>query len=262
MNLSKKEIIESGLIEQYVLNLTNQQESEEVERCAELYPEVKAQINELKGKLTKHCFYDSILSSVRSKSRSGTGQSVDYRFQQREKQGFMRIANKIAILAFLPLLLMSGFLYVKNNNNSKSASELAKPKEIFQPVYQSRNVNSSEQLLLMEALVSDKNTQQILLLGTKHSPDFRALIYWNKDKRQACVNFDNLPPAPVNHQYQMWAGQGNHVRNLGIIDCSKKIPKMILLPYQERCHRIIISLEKSGGSDLPNTEKLIAMADI
>ena len=48
MPMDKERFLESGLLEQYVLGLTSEEETREVERYAQAFPEIRAEIDLLR----------------------------------------------------------------------------------------------------------------------------------------------------------------------------------------------------------------------
>ncbi len=51
-----KEFIESGILSMYVLGATTQEEQQEVERMAELYPEIKAELLDLQSAIDDYAY--------------------------------------------------------------------------------------------------------------------------------------------------------------------------------------------------------------
>lgn len=71
--MTKKELIEGGWIDKYILGLTSEGECQEVERLANIYPEVQAEINrarthicgQFNRNLTKPALHSSFLTKRR-----------------------------------------------------------------------------------------------------------------------------------------------------------------------------------------------------
>ena len=49
--MTRKELIEGGWIDKYILGLTSDEENHEVERLATIYPDVQEEINSARGRL-------------------------------------------------------------------------------------------------------------------------------------------------------------------------------------------------------------------
>lgn len=71
--MTRKELIEKGFIDQYVLGLTTDDESAEVERIANLYPEIQTQINQARAticsKFNRNLTQPALRSSLMTKRR-------------------------------------------------------------------------------------------------------------------------------------------------------------------------------------------------
>lgn len=59
--MDSKEYIESGILESYVLGLSSPEEMQEVERMADIYPEVRARIDQLSEEFERHALSNAVL---------------------------------------------------------------------------------------------------------------------------------------------------------------------------------------------------------
>ena len=86
--------------------------------------------------------------------------------------------------------------------------------------------------------------KKIALLGTKASPNSKAVIYWNKESGDTYVNTAALPAAPDNQQYQLWAMVDNKPVSLGVISKDSTFNSM---QQVKNATAFAITLEHIGG---------------
>lgn len=91
-----------------------------------------------------------------------------------------------------------------------------------------------------------------------------ATLYWNREKGEAYITVDALPPAPKGMQYQLWAMQGGKPVDMGVLPNNMAgTPAMqkIGAPIT-RSDAFAISLEKEGGSAAPTMENIFVMGKV
>jgi anti-sigma-K factor RskA len=85
----------------------------------------------------------------------------------------------------------------------------------------------------------------ITLAGQPVSPTAKALIYFDKNKKEVYLSAMNLPKAPTGKQYQLWAIIDGKPVNAGLIEETSNVLKMKSLT---NAVAFAISLEATGGS--------------
>ncbi len=74
------------------------------------------------------------------------------------------------------------------------------------------------------------NTKVVALAGLPLAPNAKINVYWNSKNQQTYLRIEDLPAAPSDKQYQLWA--------------------------------FAITLEQKGGSPTPTLEQMYAMGKI
>ncbi len=188
--MTKKEIIERGYIDQYVLGLTSDQESEEVERLALLYPEVQEMINIARNKvcssfnrkLTQPALRSSFLSKRRVLLWSGIIIS------------FFSIGFGVLCREHISLV------HDYSIQSEKLAQEKAKVSQLA-----SYTKVASEDKDFLHAL----GTRRILMKGCGKSPNAEVMVFRSVYTGKTKLRVIDLPELPAGQKYQVWAHKPN-----------------------------------------------------
>lgn len=95
------------------------------------------------------------------------------------------------------------------------------------------------------AILQNPDFKVITLAGQPVFPTAKALIYFDKNKKEVYLSSLNLPEAPTGKQYQLWAIIDGKPVDAGLIDGNANILKMKSLT---NAVAFAISLENTGGS--------------
>jgi anti-sigma-K factor RskA len=95
------------------------------------------------------------------------------------------------------------------------------------------------------AILQNPDFKVITLAGQPVSPTAKALIYFDKNKKEVYLSAMKLPKPPVGKQYQLWAIIDGKPVDAGLIDENGNILKMKSF---DKVEAFAISLEATGGS--------------
>jgi anti-sigma-K factor RskA len=95
------------------------------------------------------------------------------------------------------------------------------------------------------AILQNPDFKVITLAGQPVSPTAKALIYFDKNKKEVYLSALNLPKAPTGKQYQLWAIIDGKPVDAGLIEETSNVLKMKSLT---NAVAFAISLESTGGS--------------
>ena len=95
------------------------------------------------------------------------------------------------------------------------------------------------------AILQNPDFKVITLAGQPVYPTAKALIYFDKNKKEVYLSALKLPKAPTGKQYQLWAFVNGKPVDAGLIDENGNILKMKSF---DKVEAFAISLEASGGS--------------
>lgn len=189
--MTKKEIIEGGWIEKYVLGLTSEAESNEVERLASLYPEVQEQINSARNKICGKF------------NRNLTQPALRHSFLTKRRVLFGSAAIVILVLSGFAFLWKEHFSLktIYNSQCTRLAEEQAKSDKL---------AAVSRQVSERSSFINSSTTERIKVRGCESTPDAEVLLFQCKLSGKMMLQVVDLPPLPAGHHYEVWAQQSDH----------------------------------------------------
>ena len=95
------------------------------------------------------------------------------------------------------------------------------------------------------AILQNPDFKVITLAGQPVYPTAKALIYFDKNKKEVYLSALKLPKAPTGKQYQLWAFVNGKPVDAGLIDENGNVLKMKSF---DKVEAFAISLEETGGS--------------
>jgi anti-sigma-K factor RskA len=283
--MNTKEYIESGIIESYVLGVTTVGESAEVERMALEYPEIQAEIESvsntlenyalqfekeppafLKDKIKAKLFSEPI-SADRFQAAVHGGQTTVANEQLAGDSGQLAVNSKqidenpreivslndkstpqrsifrmAASWVLLALSIAGNIWFFKNwKNSEEKLVALETQNQVLAQEGKALKASYQEEV----AILQNPDFKVITLAGQPVDPTAKALIYFDKNKKDVYLSAMNLPKAPTGKQYQLWAIIDGKPVDAGLIDGTSNVLKMKSMP---NAVAFAISLEETGGS--------------
>ncbi len=188
--MTRKELIEDGWIDKYVLGLTSEPESNEIERLASLYPEIQDQINSARnrlcGKFNRNLTQPALRHSLLTKRRVLLGSAL---------------AVTTVLLGFA--LLCGEHFSLKKDYHSqcdKLAREQAKVNQMAS-FYRVASERSN--------FLNSINTKRIKLKGCDATPDAEVVVFRCRISGKMMLQVIDLPELPSGHHYEVWAQSEN-----------------------------------------------------
>jgi anti-sigma-K factor RskA len=262
-----KEFISSGILEQYVLGTATAEEIQQVEQMIFIYPEVQKEIDSIRQSLEGYAAsfavkpddtlkekikqtYLKTNATVVSNLSQGNGE-IKTEAPVRQMRSYTKYAAAAAILLLLGSAILNYVLYNKYNTASK---ELAKNKTELD-----NQVAVNTQLRDEIKIVSDKYSFAVSLSGTEKFPEAAAKVYYVKNTGDVYLDPSNLPAAPANQQYQLWAIIDGKPVDAGVITKNGKTIR--IQPMKSfgniKVNAFAITLEKEGGSPTPKGQMYV-----
>ncbi|PHN05075.1 anti-sigma factor [Flavilitoribacter nigricans] len=254
--MDKERFLQSGLLEQYVLGLTTEEENEEVERYAHAFPEIQSEIDLLRNAVRQYAEEQIATPKINHHpylSASPTAQEDEEDFFTEKSAPAM---SQWIMAIFLVLFAAFGFYYFSQAQRSQERlSQLNKNFIAFKNDCQ-KEQESLQELQQQVAFYENNLTSPLQLEGTSLAPDSEVRVFWNEQEQLAVVQVFSLPDHPVSKQYQIWADIAGTMVNLGMIDAHNTEPQIIrCLP---KASSLNITLEPVGGSKVPHVDQLYA----
>lgn len=253
-----QKFIESGILSVYVLGIATEEEKQEVERMAALYPEIREELESLQNAVNEYVaqyevpvpthlkqkVFEKIqkTENVQTKLKSDhnlEGYSVPFPSVQKWKYGLVASLMLLAFSALLNVQLYQNLKETQRELSIAQAQNMESEKKItaLQTQYQ-----SIEQEL---ALLQNPDYQITYLKGLQEvAPRAYATVFWNEKENKAFIFTNSLPQPPQGKQYQLWAlTDDNIVWDAGVFDWGRFSPVKCFKKPQ----KFIITLEKKGG---------------
>lgn len=232
--MTKKELLEDGWVDKYVLGLTSEEECQEIERLAALYPEVQDQINTSRNKICG--------KFNRSLTQPGF------------KNSFLTKRRVLRGSAVVVLLMLGAFAFIcrehfhlKEDYNfqcAKLAEEQAKV-----DVLASRSRQVSER----SSFVNSSNTKRIKVRGCESTPEAEVLLFQCKLSGKMMLQVVDLPTLPAGHHYEVWTEhEDSSDRMIGQIKLPIKYDSLYVLSASSDYARLqITDVDPVNRTSLP-----------
>lgn len=254
MRMDKEKFLRSGLLEQYVLGLTDEQESEEVELYANTFPEIRAEIEAMREAVEAYARHYTELPPEELKARARAEQSLPERSAGRDvAAGGPGWKSWIRSGALALLVVLSISFYQRKVTAERSYEALSAEYRAFQRDC-ARLQAEQDKLHGLYAFLNDEHTAPIRLLSTGLAADAEAIAYINKNHRKVYINPCRLPAPPAGKSYQVWADVDGKMISMGLIDGRSK--QLQPVAFIEGAESLNITLEPEGGSEEPTVELL------
>lgn len=273
--MTKEELLESGILESYVLGQCTKSEEalleehlsdpdvkselEEIELLFENIGQTKAFAPrpELKAKI------DAELFGVEEKKEEPLGKEVSIN----RGSGANSIVWKIAA-GFILLLAVSSFWFLSGKITNleqtlaEEQSQNSSLKGNLQQVSQEVNHTSAE-LDAIEDFFANKVIKSFELHSPTNPNEVFGIVYWCPATGDVMLNGMNLPKLEKDEQFQLWALVGGKPLDLGVLpkewDSADHLAKVKGL---KELNAYAITIEPVGGSENPTMDRLTAIAEI
>lgn len=250
--MTKKDILENGLLEQYILGTLETNEQTEIEVLVNKDEELKSILKQLEHGFETiglenaieppHRIKGNLLKTIRNSNTSDSKPNKTYSL-------YIGIA---ASLAFL-FMLGSFFLYQELDNTQEQLKLVNSEVENLELelIEVSDSLSETNKWYLA---ISDPETEQYVVKGNNLLPDAKIISYVNHQTKSVVINTTKLPKIDSDHDYQMWADVDGEMINMGVIARDKEFMTMA---YIDNAESLNITIEPFGGNDHPTVSRLI-----
>lgn len=250
MERKKDDILNSGLLEQYVLGLLDKEEIEEVESILEEHPELWDYVRDLRVTLTAVSFQNGV------RPASGGSQVEDVAEQQAIAARGSISSKWISLhwFSWVLLLALAGlniYLAVKYEQLFDRYSQLEhRYSSVSTKVSHLKTEHSVNEFLVHE------NTRKQLISGTHEGQTYSSWVHINDHKRKAYWQMGTLPELQYGHYFKIWANVNGEMIPVG--PAIRHHHDMIELEYHPKAESFHITMESSNTREHPDTDHLIA----
>lgn len=246
MKQKLQSILDSDLLENYLMGTASDEETLRAENYISLYPEVRKTYYELQENLETFAKLHDVKPPDELKEKIMT------RIRKENKIG--NRFTKFASAASFAILVSAGasyFFWNQNQNLQEENTMVSNKIDNLQEDMREQLQDVRNQFIVLQ----NPETKQYKLTGNKKAEELKAVAYVNPVKKLSYLNVRKLPQLPENQCYQMWAEVNGEMVNLGIIKEADK--KLLALPYSDNAVGYI-TIETKGGNDSPTVENIVA----
>ncbi|MEM7086218.1 MAG: anti-sigma factor [Bacteroidota bacterium] len=253
--MDKNAIIESGMLERYLLGELSHAESLQLEAILQEDAELRSLYEEMESDFEKMARENAIQPPAKVKQQLmekviGDTTPVIPLNENRANKQYLAIAASFALLFGVTAI----WLYTQLNKTQESIelvrtqnSELKNELELVMENY--------DDIVGWYETINDPNAVQFILKGNDKSPNAKAISYVNHANKTVVLNAKELPTLDADHDYQLWADVAGEMIDMGVIP--KNTP-MIAMKYIDKAESFNITIEPAGGNDHPTVERLIS----
>lgn len=255
MDQKLKDIIESGLLELYVIGDLDATETSQVETWLRDYPELQTElvsiekalnlynashavtppeglIDIIKHKLPSNVHLDGV-SSINNKPKS--------------KLNYLMAASLIALLG-----LSLFYSYQLTQNLDEAESRLVDCEE---------DQKSKEREYLVYEQLKHRSNNIVLAEATEKYPETDIYIHNNVETKKTFLQIQNLPALASDQSFQLWSlKEGVDPIPLDVFE--KLDGEIIEVNFEDDTQAYAITIEPKGGSKTPNLADLIGVFSI
>ena len=266
--MNKKEIIESGILESYVLGVTNQEESSMIQKkCAE-FPELIQEIETIELALINYSQITGNLSNeTENKIKTQLFSKLNTKTEIKSEAKIISLNityYKFGIAASILLLFVSVFYnLISYKRIHQTKSELSNLLQNKNELNQTLNSQQKELNKLNEdlAILADPNIKNVPLKGMNSLLNKSAVIHFNKVTDEVYFTAQNLKLDSPEKQYQLWAIIDGKPVNAGVIDTTNGIVFQKML-NTKNAQAFAVTIENKGGSVNPTLETMCLLGNV
>lgn len=266
--MKPEELIESGLLELYAMKATSPEETRLVEEQLRLYPMLKEELNQIEASLELLAKSQSINPSLEldQKIKSNLTFNKEKPDTSKADAQLLKVLHiyRMGLAASLVLLIGLGFIYNETRNQLEEVSLQLAVKNTESSLLSQQVTKTNLNLFGLNQLFmkaqSDSFTK-IRLKGTTNYPDANLIVYWNRSSRETIVSINEIPKLADGYDFQLWALVDGKPLNAGVFNAEKDTIIQITFPTYQ-AEMFAITIEKSGGSAVPNLAQMVAAGTV
>ncbi|MEO1258796.1 MAG: anti-sigma factor [Bacteroidota bacterium] len=229
--------ITSGILEKYVLNMTTEQEVQEVLDMASQHLEIKEELAAIRQSLQGYILAHQVMPpanlkenslSVTKSKRTNDIRSEparpnrSYRKSAEKKPSspsgtnYMGIASALLALALIAASF-SAYSFYKDVERAGEEVEAAKAETASVEKQLASEEQRVKDLNTQLSFYHDRNNQLMTLAGSRRAPGARATVYWNKETTSAVIDVVKMPDLVSGRVAVIWVNTGRQTQKIGVL---------------------------------------------
>jgi anti-sigma-K factor RskA len=262
------DIIESGLIESYVLGTANAEDVALIQELSKKHPELVSEIEKIEESLIHFS------SKATKPLPAGIKEKILNRLDLEEKKlNFSKIIpindNKLNLYKFgmaaSLLLFVSSLFYaiLLQQKLNKTRNELADAYNAKSYVAEELQIQktSFNTLTTQLQIITDAKIKKVSLGGMNTLATKSAVVYWNSLTNDLYFSATDIQ-APAKKQYQLWAIVNGKPIDAGIINLSADNHPFQKMKPINGAQAFAVTIENIGGSLSPSLETMCFLGNV
>ena len=257
-----EEYISSGILEAYALGELSPQERRAVESSIALYPELKAELQQVEAVQEKFLTDASIQPSLNVKNIL-----IQKLFQEKAPSKTFEMESstwwKYSLAASIVLTLVSSFLayryYYKWRASEDNLLTLLEQNQRMASEYNTVN----QWLDKIEAdlkITNNPSFKRTVLSGTQNAPEALAYIYWNEKTKDVYLSIEKMKVLTRFNQYQLWAIVDGKPVDAGVFDST--FSGLLKMKNISGAVAFAVTIEPRGGKAAPSLETMQVIGNV
>ncbi|MDX2196693.1 MAG: anti-sigma factor [Cytophagales bacterium] len=276
--MNKNEIIESGLLELYVLDMASKEECVLVEKMVNEDEAVKQELLAIQAGIEslsliteqkpdanlKNKIFDKY--SEKEQQEAHMIELISHKAQTILDQTLPNFWNHPYTIAATYLILASSVFFAYKQYDSRKSAEQAlteyKTKTEYLSLQNTIYKTNYEKINIENQILAKPGNKVIQLSGTPNAPDAIAIVCWNTNTGEVNIKIKNIPELPSQKQYQLWAMVNGKPIDAGLIPLNLTNNLVINMKPFANAQAFAISLEQVGGSAVPDMQQIFLMGNV
>jgi len=256
------EIIESGLLELYVLALATDKEKQQVEEWRLQYPQINGEIVTIEKTVAAYIKQFDKVPPTELKDKILIELGIDkdtIPYRNNLKPIWTKYAMAASVALLVGSVVLNMFFYNKWQNSENQVAQLKSEK-------QGILASADLQKVTLESQATDLNilklpSLKVIPLNCVNAKGGeKVTVYWDTDENAVFININNLPALPSDKQYQLWALVDGKPTDAGVIELG--LENLQKLKNIDEAHAFAITIEKRGGAKSPTLEQMVVSGAI
>lgn len=249
-----KILLESDLLERYLLGDVSYEEEVRAEHFIDRSKEVKEAYNTLEENLEIYSksfaikapenVINDVLESIKNEPHTvdSSKRSIPWYF----------IAACVTTMVFgaTTITLWNQNRLLSTTNNSVAGQIENLKEDIVTTNARLENMKSKY------AVLSAPETRKYLINGNERAKNLRSVAYINPKERLSAINVLSMPDLPKDKELKMWAEINGEMVCLGVIEKADK--KLMALPFKDNASNYKITIDSKGNRDFALIDSEVA----
>ena len=256
------EIIDSGLLELYVLDLTTAEQTKQVDDWRVQYPLLNDEIAKIEQTVAAYVQQYATEPPADLKEKILEQLGIDFKAAPHKvtlQLKWMRFAAAASIVLLLGSVILNVIYF---NNWKKSQQQVAQLEGERGNILAEADIQKAtlDKYSGELKILKSPSLKVVALNSVKDGVDARVTVYWDTEGEDIFVNINNLPDAPADKQYQLWALVDGKPVDAGVMELT--LDNLQKLKSIDKAQAFAITLENKGGAISPTLEQMIVLGTV